>query len=412
MIDVIISGQAGAYAVLSKTAMLYDLSGRSFELSSGDMSVAFRGCTDVRTVKVRSKEEALETCRGLRDSDRALRFVLHLLDEGEEDRPTLAETIERLLKTQNTADFVAASLYVDALPNTDTIKAVLTDFAYLPLLSQVLGEVLRDQTIIRTVRELFERADFTEFESEAASQSFRHRIFQSAAQRDLVHLVRDRKNIEFFLLQLNSSLRSISGSRRAIESWTASFRAKRERLPDHIGNEEHSEQAERSNASTRGRGILEQIRSQQAAIEQRLKARNIPAAEKFASDLIRGQKSSSTPEQIAKSLSLLAQLAKVNGVPELQLEWAQEAVNYNPNDRITFSHLFDALVGQNRLHEASEVVERAEKLHPGLFVTNARARLLRARGDFEQARAIYLKGVAEFPHDPEYQRARAGSQRH
>ena len=67
--EVIISGQAGAYAVLSKTAVLYDLSGRSFELSSGDLSGAFRGCTDVRTFKVRSKEEALKTCKGLRDSD-------------------------------------------------------------------------------------------------------------------------------------------------------------------------------------------------------------------------------------------------------------------------------------------------------------------------------------------------------
>ena len=196
-----------------------------------------------------------------------------------------------------------------------------------------------------------------------------------------------------------------------MKSWTASFRAQRKKLPDHVANEEeYSEQAERSNPSTRGRGILEQIRSQQAAIEQRLKARDIIAAEKFASDLIRGQKSNSTSEQIAKSLSLLAQLAKVNGVPELQLEWAKEAVSYNPNDLITFSHLFDALVRQNRLHEASEVVDRAERLHPGLFVMNARARLLRARGDFEQARAMYLKtGAAEFQHDPEYQRARAGA---
>lgn len=408
--DVVISGQAGAYAVLSKTVVLYDLSGRSIELSSGDLSGAFRGCTDVRTFKVRSKEEALKTCQGLRDNDRALRFLLHLLDECEEDQLAVAEATERLLESRSAVDFVTTSLYVDALPNTDTIQTLLSNFAYLPRLSEVLSEVLRDQPTIRMVRELFERADSTEFESESDYQLFRCRILQSSAQRDLVRLVRDEKSVEFFLLQLNSSLRNIGGARRAIESWTANFRAKRKKLPGHASDEdEYSERLERDDASTRGRGILEQIRSQQAAIEQRLKARNLVAAEKFAFDLIRAQKSSSTPEQIAKSLSLLAQLAKKNGVPELQLEWASESVSYNPNDVITFMHLFDAFIQQDRLHEASEVIDRADKLHPGAVVMNARAKLLRARGDFEEARATYHKVMADFPHDPEYARARAGS---
>ena len=198
--NVIISGQAGAWAVLSKTAVLYDLAGRSFELSSGDLSFAFRGCTDVRALKVRSKEEALEACRGLRNNDRALRFVLHLLDDDTEDRLELAEAIERLFEVASVADFVSASLYVDALPNTATIEAVLASFEEFPHLSRVLAEVLRDQPIIRRVRELFEDADTAEFENERAYRSFRHRILQSTIQRDLVHLIRDGKSIEFFLL--------------------------------------------------------------------------------------------------------------------------------------------------------------------------------------------------------------------
>ena len=104
---------------------------------------------------------------------------------------------------------------------------------------------------------------------------------------------------------------------------------------------------------------------------------------------------------MAKSLSLLAQLAKTNGVPELQLEWAEEAVKLNSNDVLTFAHLLDALIGQHRLHEASVVIEEAERLHPGLYVSNARARVLRARGDLEAARALFLEGAAQYPNDPE-----------
>jgi tetratricopeptide (TPR) repeat protein len=410
MMDVVISGQAAAYAVLSKVAVVYRLDGRVQELPTGDWRSAFRGCTDVRALKVRSRDEAHDTCRQLRNSDRALRFILHLLDESGEDRVALAEATERLLDSRSAVEFVSAALYVDALPDTQSSIAVLREFDYLERLSVLLKEVLDDQPLIRNVRELFEQADVTEFESPIAYASFRQRIFQSSAQRDLVHLIRDQKSVEFFLLQLNSNLRNIPGSRRAIESWTESLRKKKIRLPDHaVQHEELFDQVERSNPSTRGRGIFEQIRSQQAAIEQRLKLRNIAGAQKFASDLVRGQQSNSTPEQIAKSLSLLSHLAKINGVPELQLEWATEAVEYNPRDLITFSHLFDALVGQNRLHEASEVIDKAEQLHRGLFIITARARLLRARGEFEEARAMYLRGATEFPHDPERPRALAGS---
>jgi tetratricopeptide (TPR) repeat protein len=402
MIEAVISGQAGAYAVIAKPIILHDLEGRVTELLSGDWWSAFRGCTDVRKLKVKSESEAFETCRDLRDRDRALRFTLHLLD-GSEDRDELAETIEQLLVTETTADFVSASLYVDALPSIETALAARSDYPRFARLSGLLGEVLDDQDWIRKVRKLFDQADVSEFEDEHAYGAFRRQIFGLPVQRDLVRLVREGKDIEFLLMKLNSALRGIPGSRRALETWMYSLRKKRGPLPDHpILDEDHFEAPERSNPSTRGRGILEQIRSQQSAIEQRLKSRDIIFARKFADDLIRGQKANSTPEQIAKSLSLLSHLAKKNGVPELQREWAEAAVSFNPNDVLTYSHLIDALVRQNRLHDASVVVDQAEQLHPGLFINNSRARILRARGDFEAARELYLKGVAGDPNDPEY----------
>jgi hypothetical protein len=193
-------------------------------------------------------------------------------------------------------------LYVDALPNTDTAIDVSEDFKHLTRLSQLLRDVLDDQDLIRKIRMLFDKADASEFEDENAYNTFRRRIFQSGIQREVVRLVREKNDIDFLLLKLNSTFRSIPGSRRALETWMANLRQKRSALPDHAArDDEHFDPPERSNLSTKGRGILEQIRSQQSAIEQRLKLRNIPFARKFAADLIRGQKSNSTPEQIAKN---------------------------------------------------------------------------------------------------------------
>ena len=303
MMEAIISGQAGAYAVISKPIVLYDLDGRRVELSSGEWWSAFRGCTDVRRLKVKSKNEALETCKDLRSKDRALRFTLHLLD-GSEDRAELAEAIERLLDTATTAEFVSNSLYVAPLPSTETAIAAQHDFSHLTRLSTLLGGVLSDQVLIGQVRELFDQADVSEFEDEGAYSDFRRRIFQLGFQKELVSLVKEQKSIEFFLLQLNSNFRNITGARRALESWTENFVPSVEicRTTLHLMRGA-LEIPERSNLSTKGRGILEQIRSQQSAITQRLKSRDVAYARKFAADLIRSQRGVSTEEQIAKSLA-------------------------------------------------------------------------------------------------------------
>ncbi|MGY4224292.1 tetratricopeptide (TPR) repeat protein [Bradyrhizobium sp. USDA 4503] len=408
MINALISGQAGTYAVLSRLPVLYHLDGGSVELSSNDVSGAFRGCTDTQRVKVKTVEEALKKCKALRNCDRALRFVLHILDDPGEDRWDLSQAADALLQSPEVFDYVIGSLYVDAFPTTASAQRALDDLHDFRRLTQLLEEVLRDQLLIKRVRSLFDAADNSEFESDVAYQRYREQIFRLAVQRELVCLVRDGKNVEFFLLQLNRKFLGVPGARRAIETWTAAFRAQRKKLPNLI-EDEPVEESERSDRSIRGRGVYERIRSQQAAIAERLKQRDIEAARKFAFELIRGQQSNSTSEQIAKSLSLLAHLAKTNGVPELQLEWAREAVERNPNDVITYSHLIDALVGANRLYEASEVVDRAAELHPGLFTMNARARILRARGEFEAARAMYLQGAKQFPHDPDYVVVRIGA---
>ncbi|MGY3482182.1 tetratricopeptide (TPR) repeat protein [Bradyrhizobium sp. USDA 4011] len=408
MINAIISGEAGTCAVLSRLPIVYDLEGESVELSSNDLSGVFRGCTDTQKIKVKTTEEALGKCRALHNCDRALRFVLHVLDDPGEDRWELAQAADALLEAPDVFDYVIGCLYVDALPTTDSAQAACQDLHNFSRLKNLLEEVLRDQLLIGRVRKLFDAADNSEFESDAVYRRYREKIFKLAAQRELVCLVRDGKSIEFFLLQLNRKLLGISGARRAIETWAAPFRVQRKKLPQLVV-EESLEDAEHSDRSSRSRGVFERITTQQAEIARRLKERDIENAQKFASELIRGQKSHSTTEQIAKSLSKLAQLAKTNGVPELQLEWARAAVECNPTDRITHSHLIDALIRQNRLYEASEAVDQAAKLHQGLFVLNARARILRARGDFEASRAMYLEGAEQFPHDPDYVVVRVGA---
>jgi hypothetical protein len=231
VIKVVISGQAGVYAILATTAVVYDLNGRSFELSSNDWPSAFERCTDVRVLSVRSQDDARTKCQELRNADRALRFLLHLLEEDATDRIELAAAFERLLASGAVKDAVSASLYVDALPSTDSAVRILEEFRRLPQLSSLLKIVLLDQKLIRKVREQLEQCDSSNFENADAYASFRSRIFQSYTQRELVHLLRDNKSIEPFVADLKAQFASISGAARAIDTWTVSFHTKPDRLP-------------------------------------------------------------------------------------------------------------------------------------------------------------------------------------
>ena len=133
--DVIISGQAGAsYAVLSKTAVLYDLL-QSFlrVVLRRYMSSALRGRTDLRAF-----QSALEE-RDMKAEQRLDVIAIELLCSSYctcwmmvgEDRLQLAEIFgATFLENRSTVDFVTASLYIEiCFTNTDTIQAILSDFA-------------------------------------------------------------------------------------------------------------------------------------------------------------------------------------------------------------------------------------------------------------------------------------------
>lgn len=412
MIEAIVSGQAASYAVLtSRTSIIHRLDGSSVELSNGDLSRVFHGCTDLKRIKVKSVLDAHNICSEHTKLDRSLRFFLAFLEEADDDICNeLAAILEDLLEAKSVRNFILEAMYVDALPGDADLLRLAEKYSVHQGLAEILRDIVKHQPLIARVRNSLDSADISELISNDCVAKFRATVFQSGIQREIVSLLDEGKSVDFAVMRFTSSCRALRGAARAINSWTKEIRKEKTSLPSFEGYaDEDFEEAERSNPSTRGRGVFERIRSQQAGIEQKLRTRDVISAEKFADDMIRQQRSDSTSAQIAKSLSQVSQLAKKHNIPDLQLKWALEAVRENPNDFITHSHVIDAFIGQNRLHEASNAVEELESIEGGFFALFSKARLFRVRGDFEQARAAYLKLVADHPHHAETPRARAGA---
>jgi tetratricopeptide (TPR) repeat protein len=413
MIEGLVSGQAASYAILGKSAIVRDLDGGECNLPRGQVGLAFQGCSDVRQVKAKSENELIALCKSERNFDRALRLFLMLLESEKFDAIAKrnGELLEGLLGNTEVKQRVEEAMYVAALPAALNLALARSNLRSLPHSLDVLNQLAEDQERITFVRRALDSVPATTFENDASHRMFLAMVFSSGFQRELVQLLRLNKDIELSVLKLVAKFRNVEGARAAIQLWTASMRSVRRAIPitDVVIDETEFVDEPEKSSGQRSRRIYEQIRIQQSAIEERLKSRDLNGARRFASQLVDQQASNSTKEQIGKTLSRLSSLAKQLGVPELQLEWAEQAVQQNPHDEVTFAHLVDALICGNRLYDAARILDELEGRGDTLFLRTSRARLSRLTGNFTFARAQYLSAAQEFANSPNVMHAKAGA---
>ncbi|AWM03673.1 tetratricopeptide repeat protein [Bradyrhizobium amphicarpaeae] len=409
MIEALVSGQAAAYAILGKSTVVHHLGGHTTSLPRGAVGFAFQGCTDVRQIKAKSEKEVAALCKLERDVDRALRLLLMIFEDPFEEVETLRELLDALVDHPFVMEGLEKAMYVATLPIRCDVSALAEVFRPSRVLSRFFEQLSADQPLIARVREALDAVPKSTFKTVAKYEVFQAAVFSAGFQRDLVLSLRSGKPVDLAILKFTGELRHIEGARDAIQLWTAEMRSNRKPLPSNaLEEEDELDHPERSFGEA-GRKILERVLIQQNAIRERLKSRDLEGARRFARQLIEQQASNSSKEQIGKSLSRLSILAKQQGVPELQLEWAEQAVEQNPYDAITFAHLIDALICSNRLHDAEKLVHELEEKSDTLFLRTARARLLRVTGRYPEAREKYLQAVSSFPNDPEVRHAKAGA---
>jgi tetratricopeptide (TPR) repeat protein len=329
-------------------------------------------------------------------------MFLMLLDSDEplEDRIEYAACLEELLTGTYTTILIELNLYSAPLPSSIDVKQINSLLDGYPLALRLFSTIVGDQDSIKRVRASFEAIPLDKF----GGMQDKSRVFESAIiQGAFVNLARalsHNEDINFVVLKLLSQMRAVQGIREIVTHWTSTMR--RSRIPTPLfvaGPEEEEAEADAQYKGGAGRQAYENVLLQQAAIIERLKQRNIDGARRFVDDLLRSQSATSSSEQIGKSLSRLSQFAKNLGVPELQLEWAQQAVEANPTDPRTHGHLADALILACRYNEASSALDATEAAGDRRFSEHGRARILRATARYEEARARYLATAAEFPGD-------------
>lgn len=396
--EVLVSGQAGGFFVSGPQPMFYNITEtETSRFSTSRSDLIFAGCNDVRTLPVSSVQEATIVAEREWSIDRAKRLFLLLIDVNEpiSEIVEIAECIEDFLSDKLVAEALADAMHASALPPS-SIKPSLADFlSEFPQLSQFWDTLQTRQEVIGQVAEAYENVPLSHFAGPQDREGFRRYLVLIGAFRKVAEAIGDDTKVNFLILTLTGQLRGRADSAELIAAWLAPFKVGR-RKRRHIGEDIEQFSPETDTPRHGSRKIFENIKLQQKGIVDRLKLRDVDGARRFASELIRQQRTHSTDEQIGKSLCSLAQEAKLQELFDLELEWATQATEVSPGDHKTFGHLADALINNKRWDEAEEALAQTGALGDMHFAKNGKARILREVEKFEDARNLFLEAAREF----------------
>ena len=403
MIRVLLSGQAAIAVTFGPEVYARPLDAVPFRLdSTGSAMRLFAGCTDVTEHSVSDVNEADALVENAWAHDRALRLFLLMIDpdEPKDEVPEHASALEELLSYDGVTDFVAATMRTNAFPSPVETDAILQLSGHAPQVTALLSSVFDLQRTVQRVFGAFDSVPAAAFDGgEAGREAFFEGIRRGNELTKIIDHVHDGKDITFLALKLvNQSL----SQRQAILLWIEAVQgiAKRRGQGRFDAKDVHDDYEtpayEQEEKKSPNFAAFKFVRDRQKLIVDLIKDRQLDKAKATVRHLISIQRQNSTSEQIGKTLSLLAQEAKLHDLRELQFEWAQWATIEHPADPRTYGHLSDALMALGRFAEAEQALAAAESAGGRLFAEGGRARLLRAMGRLSEARERYLAAAVEF----------------
>jgi tetratricopeptide (TPR) repeat protein len=410
-VKALLSGQAGMAVVVGRkpwvrTAQLTTLEVRH----EAEALRFFDGCADVRALTVESIEELdLAISRAWR-SDRALRICLFLLDpeEDESELREYAECLEGMFSECEVRDSVENNLYSAPLPIELRDQAIQRACADFRQVYDMYTKLILAQGTIQKVRLAFDNLPAANFSTSADKVELRWKLIESGAFRDVVKGLDEKLDLNFIKLAALSKNREHADS---ISQWLGSLQGGLKRVARSMIHEVDPEFDDEFEDETRGSngGVFDQIKLQQTAIVSKLKDRDLDGARWLMNALVASQRTNSTNEQLGMTLCSMAQKAKLHEIPQLQFEWAKQAVEESPRDPETFGHYADALISLGNYSEANAAFDNAEAAGEPLFAATGRARILRAMGRPVEARAAFLAAISEFEGFPGVEHAVMGA---
>ncbi len=403
-----VSGEAAAAIMVGTTPAIRSIQGIvANPRNAGDAWRLFDGCSDVRAVEVPNVSGLDRECRLAWAQDRGLRLFLFLLDleEPEEELVEYAECVSELLEQHPILLHMQRRLVAAPLPDIDEAR-VAAACAHFPQVRSLFQWLIDVQADVTRVRAEFDTANVAE-----NAAALREQMTIDGSFLDIVTALADRRDLSFVQLQVVSRHRDHSPT---ITKWFKALQGDIKRVPKAVIRAQEPEDIEvevrnRAEARQPSYAAYQNVMAQQKAITLRLRDHDVAQARRLMNDLVASQRTNSTPDQLAKTLSNMARQAGNLDIPDLALEWSSEATIANPDDPIAYGHLANALLDIGSHDKVEATLNEVEKKGDPLFAATGRARILRNQGRIQEAREAFLLAAEAFKEHEDSVHARLGA---
>lgn len=390
MMDAYISGQA-ARAVFDDGIRTFFIDAFSpdeeNELPRTEIKRVFGGATDVERRQVKNKNEIFDLLLTKYNFDRGLALIdIFLRDKRGNLKAEFLESLNEILSHPQSREKIENTVY--AMPNSnlsiahcERLEGVSKDF--FSSLCEHQDEIFEiDRLLWQALKHnQVGRSDATRFWS---------RTVESGVFRNLVQAKKHSELLATAIFKAYSDLSDLPNHRSTLSDWTKNFTSKHDRKSLKPQSEEDDWGDKNNKAVGRVPAVssheaFSAVLKQKQAILDKLKLGNLSDARKFAEQLIVSQLETKQPDLAAKSMSSLAVQARRMGVQQLELEWAERAVELAPEDGYAHGVLADTYLDLRRLDEAKRSFEEAGRFGERQFAALGMARLLLVSGQIAMA---------------------------
>ena len=429
--DALISGQAGAAAILGRDGQIRRVGEAPLpHIPQHLLGRFFAGSTDIQRRAVASIDELDAITQRAWSSDRALRMFLMLIDPSEPEDASVeyAACLEELLAEPEAEVFVRKNMYSKPLPaSVDGVRTVAIVKGYAKS-SRLFEHLMRDQPRIAQVRNAFdavspELLDEPEFKSVVLEAAI-----MSGAFVDLVDALSRNADVNLIVLKLLAQLRHVKGSREIVEKWTSKMREREPVSAPTLVPElaEEPEQFGEDRLAAALAQVLENVRQRKSCsregssadlpgihreiswIGARLKQGDTAGAEQALATLIERQGRRSRIEDITKTLTSVADIARGAKLFDFTLRILAGIDRIGTLDATAACVRAETLRDLGRYEEALAAFEDTIRRFPQNEVApTARAETLCDLGRYEEALTAFEDTVRRFPQNEVAPTARA-----
>ena len=413
----IVSGQAGL-AVLIDGESVYSIDADAPDVSTSrdraDLQHLFAGADDVVEFPVEDRAAVVRSLHLNRSCDRALRMTLILLDcdEASETRSLAAECVEERLADESVKDWLLARLYQAPIPaGGDLAGAVqLTSRDDLPLVRGILVDLETAQPHIAALVDTWSEVDVAATSSSLDKPVLFDRLVAAGACYQIAHAASAGHAGTATLKLLAGPVAQLPGARAVITSWAGLLKAaapaaevsepadRKSRKQQRKSKSKRPESPQADSPATSAHEGFQRWEREFQSILDRIESDKLEDARKFTRELVQRQLDEGDHELAGRTASKLATEMKIRGRNDLELEFAQLAVDSNPYDIQVFTHLAEAKRHTGSLAEAIDIYRQSiQKFPQDVVASCGLAEAFREDGQTDEAIDIYRQSIQKFP---------------